>query len=243
MIYLATPYSDDDPEVRESRFVAVNKAAAILMNSGEHVFSPISHSHPIKKEGNLPGSWDYWEEYDRHHLSMCDELCMFLNDGWEESTGFENEARISIKEKKKLSYILPGDKSRAPLPEVEDFEQLKVLLVVASGVRMAVNEMRAHFYPTIDKPADVPKSTCTIPTPWGPIEVPKATPWTRFEDEYPPEGVEILVMVRWKGVGFKSACVRDWDGKVFGSNTRGHIDPAHEQVSDVYWHIVTRPEE
>jgi len=60
MIYLATPYSDPDPEVREFRYREVNKAAAQLISEGHHVFSPISHTHPIAQAGDLPTGWDYW---------------------------------------------------------------------------------------------------------------------------------------------------------------------------------------
>ena len=65
MIYLAVPYSHADPAVRVARFDAVNKVAAKMMRDGLHVFSPISHTHPIALAGDLPGGWEYWEAYDR----------------------------------------------------------------------------------------------------------------------------------------------------------------------------------
>ena len=40
LVYLAVPYSDDDPSVREWRFEQVNAAAAVMMSAGLHVFSP-----------------------------------------------------------------------------------------------------------------------------------------------------------------------------------------------------------
>ena len=95
LVYLGTPYSHPDPKVREARFQKVNKVAAKLMASGFHVFSPISHSHPIALAGDLPISWDYWSEYDRIMLSCCEMLVVLELEGWEESTGLTAEIRIA----------------------------------------------------------------------------------------------------------------------------------------------------
>ena len=54
LIYLASPYSDPDPWVKENRFLAVCTKAAKMMSEGAYVFSPIAHTHPIAKYG-LPG--------------------------------------------------------------------------------------------------------------------------------------------------------------------------------------------
>ena len=58
MIYLASPYSDPDPIVREKRFAAACLAAASLIGSGEAVFSPIVHGHPLVHYG-LPADWAF----------------------------------------------------------------------------------------------------------------------------------------------------------------------------------------
>jgi len=59
MIYLACPYSHPDSNVREYRFKMANRAAAKLMRDGHIVYSPISHTHPIAMEGDLPLDWAY----------------------------------------------------------------------------------------------------------------------------------------------------------------------------------------
>jgi len=48
MIYLATPYSHDDPEVMEERFALVTATAAQLMLAGYVVYSPITHGHAVQ---------------------------------------------------------------------------------------------------------------------------------------------------------------------------------------------------
>jgi len=95
LIYLATPYSDDDPEIRKQRFLIVNVVAAKLMAAGDHVFSPISHTHPIALAGDLPKGWDYWEKYDRIMLAACTKLIVVCQDGWSKSTGVTAEVKIA----------------------------------------------------------------------------------------------------------------------------------------------------
>lgn len=95
LVYLAVPYSDPDPSVRERRFQAANEAAGILMRAGLYVYSPISHSHPIAIAGGLPLDWDYWEGYDREILSHCGALVVLEIAGWRESTGVTGELKIS----------------------------------------------------------------------------------------------------------------------------------------------------
>ena len=95
LIYIATPYSSPDPRVQWERFKTVNKVSAELMEKGKYVFSPISHTHPIAIEGDLPKDWDYWEGYDRLMLSKCTKLLVVMADGWQESIGVKAEIGIA----------------------------------------------------------------------------------------------------------------------------------------------------
>jgi len=99
MIYLASPYSHPDPQVKRDRFEAACRIAADLMNAGEIVFSPIAHTHPIAIAGELPGDWQYWERYDREILEMIaaagGRLVVAMLDGWETSKGIAAECEIA----------------------------------------------------------------------------------------------------------------------------------------------------
>lgn len=105
MIYLATPYSHPDPAVQKDRFHKVTIVAARLMEAGNHVFSPITHCHPIAVVGQLPTDWKYWEEYDTKILSICTELMVLRLPGWEDSTGVANEITIAQTLNIPVSYI------------------------------------------------------------------------------------------------------------------------------------------
>lgn len=95
MIYLATPYSHDDPDVRQWRFRVAAYESSLLMNQGFQVFSPICHSHPIAVAGGLPTGWDYWEPYDRKMMSICDHMHILRLPGWQSSVGLNAEMDIA----------------------------------------------------------------------------------------------------------------------------------------------------
>ena len=91
-IYLASPYSNKDPKIRESRVEAVNKKAAELMEAGNLVFSPLSHSHPISKYTKIdPCDNEFWLRQDLWILQHCDEFHILCLDGWKKSDGVEDE--------------------------------------------------------------------------------------------------------------------------------------------------------
>ncbi len=89
--YLASPYSHPDPTVRHRRFEEVCKVAAELMATGEVVFCPIAHSHPIDMLGNLPQTTEFWMSMDLPILRMCDRVKVLKLDGWDISKGLERE--------------------------------------------------------------------------------------------------------------------------------------------------------
>ena len=106
MQYLASPYSHPDPAVREARFRAACRAAALLMRRGEAVFSPIAHSHCIATYG-LPIHWRFWEPIDRWHIERCDGLIVLTLDGWRDSVGVQAEIRIAVERGKPVRYVAP----------------------------------------------------------------------------------------------------------------------------------------
>lgn len=109
MIYLASPYSHPDRSVRVARFEAACRAAATMMDAGQHVFSPIAHTHPIHEAGGLPGDWAFWEPYDRWFISRCDKVVVLRLPGWTESKGVAAEIRIACDLGKPVEYVNPTE--------------------------------------------------------------------------------------------------------------------------------------
>jgi len=96
LIYLASPYSHDDPAIREQRFNDVARIAALLFSRGEFVFSPILHSHPMAELHDLPNDWEFWQSYDRLMLSRCDVMYILMINGYLESLGVDAERDTAI---------------------------------------------------------------------------------------------------------------------------------------------------
>lgn len=57
------------------------------------IFCPIAHSHPIAEWMPLEKVMDghFWKEQDAPYLEICDELIVFMLDGWEQSSGMKHE--------------------------------------------------------------------------------------------------------------------------------------------------------
>ncbi len=91
--YLASPYTHPEQRVRQERYLAACKKAAELMLSGKVIFCPIAHSHPIAEWMPLEKVMDghFWKEQDAPYLEICDELIVFMLDGWEQSSGMKHE--------------------------------------------------------------------------------------------------------------------------------------------------------
>ena len=108
LIYLAVPYSHPSPATRQWRFEQVNIAAAVLMRNGKFVFSPISHTHPIARAGQLPTGFKYWREYDREMLSACGKLIVLCLPGWDESVGVQAEIKMALEMGIPVEYMTPS---------------------------------------------------------------------------------------------------------------------------------------
>ena len=106
MIYLASPYSDPDPVIREQRFRAACRATAALIGAGHMVFSPIVHSHPLVVHG-LPTGWEFWKRRCREHLARCDEIAILTLPGWERSIGVQAESWFARQMAKPVRYVPP----------------------------------------------------------------------------------------------------------------------------------------
>lgn len=108
LVYLACPYSHENAQVRQERFVLANRKSAELMRAGILVFSPISHTHPIAEYG-LPLGWDFWERYDRIYLGMSKAMIILTADGWEQSKGVLAEAKIMLGWHRPVFHLWPEE--------------------------------------------------------------------------------------------------------------------------------------
>lgn len=109
-IYLACPYSDGSLVIRNYRFSMANEAAAWLMSGNNIVFSPISHSVPIAKTGQVPElSWQFWRKQDFAFLEWADALVVLKINGWEKSVGVREEIEEARRLDKPIVYTTMHD--------------------------------------------------------------------------------------------------------------------------------------
>lgn len=84
-------------------------AAAMMMERGLFVFSPIAHTHPIITAGSVTQlaqfGWEFWAAYNELLISRCDELHVLMLDGWRESVGVTAEIAIAERLNKPVKYI------------------------------------------------------------------------------------------------------------------------------------------
>ena len=107
-VYLSTPYSHDDEDVRNMRYEQVTTVAAeIIMLDGHNVFSPITHSHPLVhfSRSPMPDTFDGWEAIDYQYIDWCDELLVLMLPGWDRSRGVANEVKYAIQTNTPVIYI------------------------------------------------------------------------------------------------------------------------------------------
>lgn len=100
LIYLASPYSHINSEVRHARYEAVLKMTAkMILKWGLIVYSPIAHNHHIAlmhEERNESYAFSFWEKFDKKMISRCDELWIYTIDGWKESKGIKAEQEFAL---------------------------------------------------------------------------------------------------------------------------------------------------
>jgi Domain of unknown function (DUF1937) len=110
IIYLACPYTDPDPSVRERRFHAATRAAASLIKEGYIVYSPITMTHPIDivltGDTTTLGS-DYWVNFDQAFMDLCSEIIVLKIGGWDKSSGVQREIRYFKAQGKNISFMSP----------------------------------------------------------------------------------------------------------------------------------------
>jgi hypothetical protein len=127
LIYLASPYTHPDPQVREQRFQAVCRKAAELMRAGHLIYSPIAHSHPIAQYG-LPKEFAFWQRLDEVFLGLCGRLWIYCIDGWQESHGIREEITFARATGRPIQYLEADSGPESSLTHVSILEEAQMLV-------------------------------------------------------------------------------------------------------------------
>lgn len=91
LIYIASPYSHPEKDVRDARVRAAAAYAARLFNLNVPCYSPIAHWAPIADAFSLPHGIDaYWSQ-DEAVLQFARAVHVLELPGWQESVGVARE--------------------------------------------------------------------------------------------------------------------------------------------------------
>jgi len=96
MIYLAAPYSHENPEIETRREKLATHYAMVLTIEGLNIYSPLTHGcalvrEAIKNDIELGTNFEAWKSSCLEMVSKADELWYLKFDGWEESEGLKAE--------------------------------------------------------------------------------------------------------------------------------------------------------
>ncbi len=110
--YIATPYSNPDPAVRDGRWHLANLGCAyVIKRDKKIVYGPITMSDPIDRimagKSNTLGS-DYWVAFDQSFMSVCNNLIVFKIPGWDKSNGVATEIKHFTDAGAKVEYLEPS---------------------------------------------------------------------------------------------------------------------------------------
>ncbi len=94
LVYLACPYSSDDPKQIHHRFEWSWKACIWGWRQGFYVYSPVAYTHIIACF--VPGiPHETWMVFDLNILSKCHQLWVLTLPGYQNSRGIAQEIDIA----------------------------------------------------------------------------------------------------------------------------------------------------
>lgn len=103
-IYLASPYSHTNPDVRQHRYEKILEYSVAFTKKGEVVFSPIVHSHPMSTQHGLSGNYSFWRNIDETFIKNSDYVRVMMMPGWDESQGIKEEIKYAVSIGKRVDY-------------------------------------------------------------------------------------------------------------------------------------------
>lgn len=105
LIYLASPYSHDDPWVRQERYEQALNALTHLLAEDKFVYSPIVHSHHADGRLKHLKTHEFWMRQAMEMLHRSDRLTILMLDGWNRSKGIAEETLSATRLGLPISYM------------------------------------------------------------------------------------------------------------------------------------------
>src|SRR5215471_10117487 len=109
LIYVASPYTDQDNEVVAERVRLVEEFVTQGLAMGHIAFSPVVYGHSLSKKWNLPPGFDFWRHFNLYMLSISLDMVVLCIPGWKGSVGVRTEIEYAQDSGKKVILANPQD--------------------------------------------------------------------------------------------------------------------------------------
>lgn len=106
-IYLASAYTHKDKITVIGRVKRINRCASRIMEHDHIVFSPISHSHYMAMENEMPTTFEFWVRQNHAFIEWCDAVVVLMLPGWKDSKGVKDEVEFAKTLNKRVIYMMP----------------------------------------------------------------------------------------------------------------------------------------
>ena len=108
MIYLASPYTHDDPAIKHSRYRQASLCTAHFARIGISIFSPIHYGHTLSTmHERIPHTHEYWMTVCLPILRGAERIYVLTIPGWKESKGIRDELDEGEKLELPVVFVQP----------------------------------------------------------------------------------------------------------------------------------------
>jgi|SRR5208282_1471253 len=121
MIYFATPYTHEDPAVREKRYREAVATTYRLTVTGHKIFSPIIATHDMVVSFNMAFWYKQWEGWCHDFISSSTMFLVGCMEDWEASSGVNRELEFAKSIGMPIRYLWRDDLNM-PDADLETFE-------------------------------------------------------------------------------------------------------------------------
>lgn len=108
MIYVSSPFSHPNEEIRKYRYLMVCRYVANLLENGFRAFSPIAHSEGLTMACPwLTRTFGFWKDLDLDMVRRSDSIHVLKLDGYRQSIGVQSEIAEARNNDIPVSYMEP----------------------------------------------------------------------------------------------------------------------------------------
>lgn len=105
LIYLASPYSHLDPDIRHIRYTAAKLYTARHIQLGFAMFSPIVYGKQMEEK--IGTDYKSWQTFNDSMIKASCQIWVLMLNGWKDSLGVEHECKYALDLGKPLHFIAP----------------------------------------------------------------------------------------------------------------------------------------